>query len=1161
MKKYCVYCMSALEDGEEICPFCEKRQDYSSPPHHLAPGTILNKRYYVGKAIGQGGFGITYIGKDITLNIRVAIKEYYPSAYVNRNSTISPEVLVSQSNDRENFYESGKRRFLDEARNLAMFSNEPGIVNVRDYFEENNSVYIVMEYIDGETLKDYLSNKGHISPKQTLQLLLPIMYSLSKMHRQGIIHRDISPDNIMMTRGNQAKLLDFGAARFVSAAASSSLSIVIKPGFAPEEQYRSKGKQGPWTDIYALCATIYTCITGIVPDDAPQRLHCDEVMTPSALGIDIDAEIENAIMKGLSVNQVDRYQSIEELIDGIQGAKGKTNSDYVTVVNPAFNGVEILPTPEDAEEKNVCIDEDATETKSKKVSAVKTNENGNAAKSSQSEQDTTTDSNKHTEAKSTGALESQEKKATEAPKRNVHNKNTIILTSIICILAIGIIITMVFIFGKNNNSVAYPTEKEMRSDSALLLQNNNISGVISDVAISSTNEDKDSGLYSAICTLQIGTDKSASEISVALIYEFDDEEKEWVFSEDSSYICDNETPSIEENETQSGRENYNAIIGLYLDNNMTIADYNIADEMLKERITILFGENNYDLTEEDSSYYVRFNSDLLKDADEDIDLNSLVMCAISRPTELYVFYNEDSTINTVLPRDGIISANALKKSFNEIAPSSVGLGANERISCVELKFDEETAGIINSYIDTYGIDKVRFGMDMDYGYDSWLYFPYLLQGSDAQTFYIIDNWQGGCLGDKYHDVMAYNFSNETLPNGVTFETYIDYPPEWETIETADFVGEHQVNELDGDYVILHFTTYDDEYTNGEFSDTVESFKRRMDIIGNPYKFGYASNDSSEIIIATSPEKIGPDVINLIASGAGSIAIQTSGYKIGWLSKNYEYGDTHYSIIENDDGTYSFEYTINPESYEATELATATRDFTSGGNVYLTVNGSALSSCHIDGAINNGGTLVFSDAAFNSEISITDEYLFIWQLVDAVLNDDKRAIYYSFDTASYSFVSNGETVEEGDVAFGLPRLSAEDVEVRNIVKGISDDITVSISQFETSTIKFFMHLEVNDDLPRVATDLIEEIYTACGFDGGAYSKINFYLIDEQAGERCRLFFSKNYISTDYEQGICIDCYGICTGGRVERYGEEFLEILNASEFYSQKLGIGLMGFET
>jgi serine/threonine protein kinase len=310
--------MSIKTDESAKCEICGHLFNENVPAHHLLPGTILNGKFYVGEALGEGGFGITYIGRDINLDIKVAIKEYYPSGYVNRSNTLSSDVNNSVTEGRKNFFIKGRERFLNEARILAKFSGEAGIVGVRDFFEENNTAYIVMEFLDGITLKNFIKENGTLTAEQTVKLLMPVMISLKKVHSQNLIHRDISPDNIMIV-GDQVKLLDFGAARNVAAAENKSLSVMLKPGYAPEEQYRSKGNQGPWTDIYALCATMYKCITGITPDDATQRVFSDEVKTPSALGLKITSDIEKAIMRGISVHQSDRFQSIDALIRGLQG--------------------------------------------------------------------------------------------------------------------------------------------------------------------------------------------------------------------------------------------------------------------------------------------------------------------------------------------------------------------------------------------------------------------------------------------------------------------------------------------------------------------------------------------------------------------------------------------------------------------------------------------------------------------------------------------------------------------------------------------------------------------------------------------------------------------------------------------------------------------------
>lgn len=307
---YCVYCLGRM-DGKDICPHCGRnRKEYRTQPHHLAPYTILNGRYLIGIALGEGGFGITYIGRDLNLDMIVAVKEYYPFGYVNRNHTYSDEVSVSAMLSREE-YEKGKGKLMEEARTLAKLSGLKGIVGVRDFFLINNTAYIVMDYLKGCTLKDYLRMNGKLSFTQTVRLLTPIAEALAQVHKTGLIHRDISPDNIMIIKNGDAELLDFGAARDVSGEESRSLSVILKHGYAPEEQYRSRGKQGPWTDIYALAAVVYRCITGQAPDEALERSHIDRLKRPSELGNVLPKAGEKALMKGLAVFQEDRYQNVD----------------------------------------------------------------------------------------------------------------------------------------------------------------------------------------------------------------------------------------------------------------------------------------------------------------------------------------------------------------------------------------------------------------------------------------------------------------------------------------------------------------------------------------------------------------------------------------------------------------------------------------------------------------------------------------------------------------------------------------------------------------------------------------------------------------------------------------------------------------------------------
>ena len=309
---YCLNCMEPLGAGG-TCSHCKSDvQPIPKVAHHLPPGTLLGEgRYLVGRALGQGGFGITYIGRDLKLDLRIAIKEYYPTLYVGRDCA-SSNWVKAQSHKAQKRLEAGRWRFLEEARVLAKFHNTPGIVDVRDFFEENGTVYIVMDYLEGETLKEYLQHST-MTADQAFTLTQPIMDALELVHAENVIHRDISPDNIMLCSNGTLCLMDFGAARDMDFSDQNSMSMVLKSGYAPEEQYRAKGELGPWTDIYAMCATIYRAITGVAPDESLQRLISDEMAWPSDMGVSISPTQEHVLRKGMAPKHEDRYQSIAEL--------------------------------------------------------------------------------------------------------------------------------------------------------------------------------------------------------------------------------------------------------------------------------------------------------------------------------------------------------------------------------------------------------------------------------------------------------------------------------------------------------------------------------------------------------------------------------------------------------------------------------------------------------------------------------------------------------------------------------------------------------------------------------------------------------------------------------------------------------------------------------
>jgi len=284
---------------------------------YLPQETELHNRYLIEAVIGHGGFGVTYLARDLRLDTRVAIKEFFPRQLATRGEG---QIQVSIfTGDARKHFTYGLRKFLEEARSLAKFADHPNIVTTLDFFEENGTAYMVMEYLEGATLKEYLEHQGgRIPPDTAKQIMMPVLDALKRVHNAGLLHRDISPDNIYLTNSGQVKLLDFGAARYFAGEHSKSLSIILKPGYAPEEQYRSRGKQGAWTDVYAVAATFYRAIVGKTPPEALDRKEEDTLTPPSVLGVSLTPTEEWAIMKALAVNAGDRFQSIQEFQDAIQ---------------------------------------------------------------------------------------------------------------------------------------------------------------------------------------------------------------------------------------------------------------------------------------------------------------------------------------------------------------------------------------------------------------------------------------------------------------------------------------------------------------------------------------------------------------------------------------------------------------------------------------------------------------------------------------------------------------------------------------------------------------------------------------------------------------------------------------------------------------------------
>lgn len=311
MGQTCYNCFSGI-NGVNPCPVCGYDNAAEGDRGMALPlGTILHDGFFVGRVLGQGGFGITYLGYELHSKRRIAIKEYFPSGSVLRAGN-----RVQPTNpDNGAFFRRGLELFNKEAQILSRLSGQPNIVDVISFFFENNTGYFVMEFLEGNSLRDYLAIRGgRISFQEALTLLLPTMEALDAVHQEGMLHRDIAPDNIFITSDGVAKLIDFGAARFRREDETKSVRTIVKPGYAPMEQYTSQAAQGPWSDVYAMGATIYRAITGITPLDAPTRAMNDELRSPAQLGCQLPNNADYAIMRALSPRIVFRFASIAEFI-------------------------------------------------------------------------------------------------------------------------------------------------------------------------------------------------------------------------------------------------------------------------------------------------------------------------------------------------------------------------------------------------------------------------------------------------------------------------------------------------------------------------------------------------------------------------------------------------------------------------------------------------------------------------------------------------------------------------------------------------------------------------------------------------------------------------------------------------------------------------------
>lgn len=319
--KLCPGCMQHLKDSNTTCPHCGYPEKHLTVKDSLPVFSILAGKYLLGAPLGKGGFGITYIAMHLPDEKIVAIKEFFPANLAVRDT--DNETVVPADDTKAVYYRTGMKSFSEEGRILYLLSDIEHVVHVAEQIQANNTTYLVMEYVPGISLKKYMKQQQKLfSEQETLTLMQPILLALQAMHQKGILHRDISPENLMLSPNNTLTLIDFGAARTFSRSDDDNLTVILKRGYAPEEQYHSNSRQGPWTDLYAVCAVMYQMLTGILPQEASARAEEDHLTPISRIeGLSLSPSTCSALEKGLQMDPMERYPDIGALMKVLYPAK------------------------------------------------------------------------------------------------------------------------------------------------------------------------------------------------------------------------------------------------------------------------------------------------------------------------------------------------------------------------------------------------------------------------------------------------------------------------------------------------------------------------------------------------------------------------------------------------------------------------------------------------------------------------------------------------------------------------------------------------------------------------------------------------------------------------------------------------------------------------
>lgn len=316
----CISCENEISGYP--CPHCGfDAASYQQPEYALPCDTVLHGRYLIGKVLGQGGFGITYVGWDLALEIKVAVKEYYPSGQVYRSSSMGRNLLWNTGEQALELRQNGLNAFLREARKMAKVGEIPQVIRAKDTFTENDTAYIVMDFVEGENLKKRLDRTGCMTWPEVRKIFLPVIAAMEQVHQAGLVHRDLSPDNLMLAPDGRAWILDLGAAKDLATGSGASSVQVVKGGFSPVEQYGQAGSSGSWTDVYAMAATMYFSLTGVLPPPAIDRLYDDRLSWDLPQLAAVPKNVVSALKKAMAINLNERTQTMGQLLNNLQSTK------------------------------------------------------------------------------------------------------------------------------------------------------------------------------------------------------------------------------------------------------------------------------------------------------------------------------------------------------------------------------------------------------------------------------------------------------------------------------------------------------------------------------------------------------------------------------------------------------------------------------------------------------------------------------------------------------------------------------------------------------------------------------------------------------------------------------------------------------------------------